>query len=141
MSFNKTLAPSLIEFSSIGDSTLGFITVGEAYKNVPFEIKRVYWTYFTPNNVKRGGHAHKELEQIIFAVCGRIEFFTETLDGNKESFVLDTPNIGLYIPKLVWRDIQFSHSAVLLCLASEHFIESDYIRNYTDFKTVAENEK
>jgi hypothetical protein len=126
--------PRLVEFSSIGDSTLGFITVGEVYKNVPFEIKRVYWTYFTPHNVRRGGHAHKELEQIIFAVCGKIEFNIETIQGEKQTFVLDSPEVGLYIPRLIWRDIKFSHNAVLICLASEIFEEEDYIRDYSLFK-------
>ncbi|MDI3318641.1 sugar 3,4-ketoisomerase [Pinibacter soli] len=126
--------PKLVEFASIGDSSLGFITIAEAHKNVPFEIKRVYWTYFTPHNVIRGGHAHKNLEQIIFAVCGRIEFNIETIDGEKNSFVLDSPDKGLYIPRLVWRDIKFSHNAVLLCLASEVYLEEDYIRHYEDFK-------
>lgn len=126
--------PRLVNFSSIGDSTLGFITIGEANKNVPFEIKRVYWTYFTPNNVRRGGHAHKQLEQIVFAVCGRLEFHVENVEGITETFVLDSPDVGLYIPKMIWREIKFSHNAVLLCLASEVFYEGDYIRNYSVFK-------
>lgn len=128
------IMPSLIEFPSIGDSTLGYITVGEAQKNVPFEIRRVYWTYFTPNNVRRGGHAHKNLQQVVFAVCGVIRFYIENLDGEKKEYVLDSPNIGLYIPRLIWRDIQFSHNAVLLCLASDHYKEEDYIRDYLEFK-------
>lgn len=137
MSLSKiSTIPSLIEFPSIGDSSLGYITIGEAYKNIPFDIKRVYWTYFTPNNVKRGGHAHKNLEQIIFAVNGKIEFYTETLDGLLNTFILDSPQQGLYIPPLIWRDIQFSHSAVLLCLASEAYTEEDYIRHYSDFKNL-----
>ena len=131
---NNSGFPRLMSFSSIGDSSLGFITVGEVHKNVPFEIKRVYWTYFTPNNVLRGGHAHKQLKQMIFAVCGRIEFNVENLEGRKETFVLDSPDTGLYIPPLTWRDIKFSHNAVLLCLASEAYQEDDYIRDYDTFK-------
>lgn len=134
-------APTLIEFSSIGDPSLGYITVGEANRNVPFEIKRVYWTYFTPHNVIRGGHAHKELQQLIFAVAGRIEFTTETLTGIKDSFVLDNPNKGLYFPPLVWRDIQFSHNAVLMCLCSDHYEEDDYFRDYSEFKSFINHEK
>ena len=129
--------PRLIEFATIGNPALGFISVAENNKNIPFEIKRVYWTYYTPNKVKRGGHAHKMLEQLIFAVSGIIEFNTQCKNGNAESFVLDKPNIGLYIPRLVWRDIKFSHSAVLLCLASELYIESDYIRDYNVFKKLS----
>ncbi len=131
------LLPHLVVFPKIGDSSLGYISVAEAQDNVPFEIKRVYWTYFTPDEVERGGHAHRELEQIIFAVGGRIDFFLESLAGEKQHFVLEKPNIGLYIPKLYWREIRFSHNAVLLCLASEHYTEADYFREYKDFKNHA----
>ncbi|MDR0811616.1 MAG: FdtA/QdtA family cupin domain-containing protein [Paludibacter sp.] len=125
--------PFITEFNQIGSTALGYITVAEGLKNVPFDIKRVYWTYFTPNNVQRGGHSHYELQQVIFAVSGQIWFNTENLDGNKQQFLLDTPNKGLYIPKMTWRDIKFSHSAVLLCLASELYDENDYIRDYQEF--------
>lgn len=127
-------SPHIIHFSKIGSQDLGYITVAEEQKNVPFEIKRVYWTYYTPQDVIRGGHAHKELHQIIFAVSGTIEFNTLDMEGNNETFILDTPSKGLYIPKLIWRDIKFSHSAVLLCLASELYDEKDYFRDFDEFK-------
>lgn len=127
------LIPELREFSPIGSPALGYITVGESNINIPFDIKRVYWTYYTPNDVSRGGHAHKKLEQMIFAVSGRIIFNTEDRYGNKKKFELEKPHIGLYIPPYTWRDIQFSHSAVLLCLASKCYEESDYIRDYEEF--------
>ena len=127
--------PVIIDFPGIGSSQLGFISVAEQGINVPFEIKRVYWTYFTPNEVKRGGHAHIKLEQIVFAVSGIIKLNTEDVFGNKLEFILDRPYMGLYIPKLTWRDIEFSHSAVLLCLASCIYQEDDYIRDYEEFKT------
>lgn len=125
--------PRIIEFDKIGSPALGYITVAEQYKNIPFDVKRVYWTYYTPQDVIRGGHAHKELEQVIVAVSGTIIFNTEDLNGNKQTFVLDHPTKALYIPKRVWRDIQFSHSAVLLCLASEYYLEEDYYRDYQEF--------
>ena len=126
--------PQLIEFPRIGSQDLGYITVAEAQSNTPFDIKRVYWTYYTPQDVIRGGHAHKKLQQVIFAVSGTIEFNTLDLEGNRENFILDSPSKGLYIPKLIWRDIKFSHSAVLLCLASEHYEEEDYFRDFEEFK-------
>lgn len=126
--------PQYFCLDKIGNSSLGFITVAENMKNIPFEIKRVYWTYYTPQDVVRGGHAHKRLEQLIFAVSGRIEFNTINLDGMEKTFILDSPSKGLYLPRLIWRDIKFSHSAVLLCLASELYDESDYFRDYQDFK-------
>jgi dTDP-4-dehydrorhamnose 3,5-epimerase-like enzyme len=126
--------PALIEFGIIGALHEGYITVAEAQKNVPFEIKRVYWTYYTPQSIIRGFHAHKTLHQVIFAVCGKITFSVEDRARNKKSFTLEEPHVGLYLPPLSWREIQFSHNAVLLCLASEHYAEEDYIRNYQDFR-------
>lgn len=126
--------PSYFNLDKIGDSSLGFITVAENLKNTPFEIKRVYWTYYTPQDVIRGGHAHRNLEQLIFAVAGTIQFNTENQNGEKEEFLLDSPSKGLYLPKLIWRDIKFSHNAVLLCLASELYDENDYFRNFDDYK-------
>ena len=125
--------PYLIDFNKIGSSNLGYISVGENHENIPFEIKRVYWTYYTPQDVTRGGHAHYDLEQVIVAVSGTITFTTEDLQGNKSEFILDSPEKGLYIPKLIWRDIKFSHNAVLLCMASEKYIAADYIRDYKTF--------
>ena len=132
--------PYLIEFSKTGSPILGYISVAQN-SALPFEIKRVYWTYFTPDSVIRGNHAHYELEQLIFATSGRIEFVLEDLNGQSEKFVLDSPNVGLYIPKLYWRTIKFSHNAVLLCLASMEYGEDDYIRKYDDFKALSRNEE
>lgn len=125
--------PHLINFNKIGSPNLGYISVGENHEDIPFEIKRVYWTYYTPQDITRGGHAHYNLEQVIVAVSGIITFNTEDLKGNKADFILDSPDKGLYIPKLIWRDIKFSHNAVLVCMASEKYIESDYIRDYKTF--------
>lgn len=125
--------PHVIDFNKIGSPNLGYISVGENHQNIPFEIKRVYWTYYTPQDVTRGGHAHYDLEQVIVAASGMITFITEDLEGKKEEFILDSPDKGLFIPKLIWRDIKFSHNAVLLCMASEKYIELDYIRDYEIF--------
>lgn len=125
--------PALINFGKLGSSELGYITVAE---KLPFEIKRVYWTYYAPHNVIRGNHAHKELCQIIFSLSGVIKFELENINGDKENFVLETPEVGLYIPKMYWRTMKFSHNAVLLCLASEVFKEEDYIRDYYEFRSL-----
>lgn len=125
--------PFLIDFPKIGSPELGYISVAEVEKNIPFEIKRVYWTYYTPNDITRGGHAHLLLNQVIFAVSGIITFNTIDIKGNKEEFILDNPYTGLFIPNLIWRDIKFTHSSVLLCLASEIYNENDYIREYKNF--------
>lgn len=125
-----------IELPAIGSTELGYISIVENFKNIPFEIKRVYWTYYTPQNVKRGGHAHKSLNQLIVAVSGKIIFNFEELSGIKTQFTLDNPSEGLLIPNMIWREIQFSHNAILLCVSSEEFKESDYIRSYSDFKLI-----
>ena len=125
--------PNILKLESIGSSELGYITVAEWQKNIPFVIKRVYWTYYTPNQVTRGHHAHKKLEQCIFAVSGHIEFELINQSGEKFNFTLNNPDQGLYIPPMHWRTIKFSHSAVLLCLASEVFEQDDYIRDYNEF--------
>ena len=129
------LEPHLIDFSKVGKPELGYLTIAQN-SELPFRIERVYWTYFTPDEVVRGNHAHHELEQIIFAVSGQIEFELESLDGIKQTYMLTRPNVGLYIPRHYWRTIRFSHNAVLMCLASLEYDEEDYIRKYNDFKAL-----
>lgn len=129
-----TELPAILEFPSIGNSTEGYISIAEVEKNIPFAVKRVYWTYFTPQNVIRGYHAHKGLFQVIVAVSGKIVFRVEDMFGKKAEYTLDQPNVGLFLPPFTWREITFSHNAVLLCLASEWYDENDYIRDYSTFK-------
>jgi hypothetical protein len=130
--------PYLIHFNSVGKPDLGYITVAENQKNIPFDIKRVYWTYYTPHQVTRGHHAHKDLHQCIFAVSGIIEFELINVQGEKSMFTLDSPEKGLYIPPMHWRTINFSHSAVLLCLASDVYKVDDYIRDIDQFNKMTE---
>jgi 5-deoxy-D-glucuronate isomerase len=124
--------PRLITFPKIGNSSLGYISPAEN-ENLPFEVKRIYWTYFTPEDVQRGGHAHHDLEQILVAVAGKITVQTEMPDGTKHTFVLDSPSQGVYLPKYSWHIMQYSHNAVQMCIASMVYEESDYIRDYNDF--------
>lgn len=126
--------PQLLTLDRIGTPNLGYISILEkGSENLPFEIKRVYWTYFTPNHVERGNHAHKKLQQIIVAVSGVIDFNLIDTKKNEFKFVLDSPEKALFIPEGYWREIRFSHNAVLLCLASEEYDETDYIRDYDEF--------
>ncbi|MFN3020959.1 sugar 3,4-ketoisomerase [Chryseobacterium sp. TY3] len=124
--------PHLIEFPKIGKPELGFISVAEK-ANLPFVPKRIYWTYFTPEDVERGGHSHFDLHQILIAVSGKIEVTTELLDGQKETFILEKPNVGLFIPKMCWRTMKYTHNAVQMCIASNEYDENDYIRDYQIF--------
>ena len=134
------MKPYLIRFDSIGSSKLGYITAVQYPENLPFVVKRVYWTYFTPHNVERGNHAHFDLHQIIVAVSGIIRFSIEGPDGSRSEFILDNPDVGLYLPPMHWRTIHFSHTAVLLCLASQEYQAEDYIREYDEFKRISNKE-
>lgn len=117
----------------------GNLTVAEQMRNVPFEVKRVYWTYDVPAGERRGGHAHKECVEFIIAVSGS---FTVTLDdgkGNRKDFHLNHPWQGLLVPTGIWRTLEdFSSGAVCLVLASESYDEDDYIYEYEDFLKYAE---
>lgn len=130
------MQPRLIEFSQLGDPTTGFMTVA-ANSALPFCIQRVYWTYSVAEDVIRGHHAHRELEQIIFAVAGTIEFTLESVYGQQTIYHLNRPGLGLYIPRHYWRTIKFSPDAVLMCLASLEYTEEEYIRDYDEFKRLA----
>ncbi|MDV3905383.1 dTDP-6-deoxy-3,4-keto-hexulose isomerase [Elizabethkingia anophelis] len=124
--------PFIIEFPKIGQSSLGYISIAEK-DNLPFIPKRIYWTYYTPEEVERGGHSHYDLYQILVPVSGRIEITTELLNGDKQTFLLDKPNIGLFIPKMCWRTMKYTHNAVQMCIASNEYDEKDYIRDYNIF--------
>jgi len=103
---------------------------------VPFEIKRVYYIYDTQAGVARGFHAHKALKQVAVCVSGSCRFLLD--DGaNKEEVVLNSPTQGLLIEHMVWREMyDFSEDCVLMVLASEHYDEADYIRDYDAFSSI-----
>lgn len=112
----------------------GNITVVSSKITIPFDIKRVYYLYDVPGGEERGGHAHKNLFQLLVAVSGSFEV---TLDdgNNKKTIQLSRPNFGLFITPGIWRELHsFSSGSVCLVLASEPYSEDDYIRNYQNFK-------
>ena len=127
--------PYIMEFPKIGNSQLGYISVAENI-NLPFDVKRIYWTYYTPESIERGGHAHYELQQILLAVSGKIIVTVEMPKESKEEFILENPNQGLYIPKRAWRTMKYTHNAVQICIASMVYEEDDYIRDYDIFKAI-----
>lgn len=126
--------PHLITFPKLGESSIGYISVTEAESHVPFTINRVFWTYYTPESIVRGRHAHYQTEQVLVAVTGRIIVTTEEPDGTIQVFNLESPNEGVYIPPNCWHTMQYSHTAVQLVFASTKYNEFDYIRSYDDFK-------
>lgn len=121
-----------IKFSQMGDERGSLVSL-ENNINVPFDIKRVYYIYGTKNGVSRGYHAHKALKQIAICVTGHCKFILD--DGSsREETVLDSPDKGILIEDMVWREMhEFSEDCVLLVLASEHYDEEDYIRDYQVF--------
>jgi hypothetical protein len=126
----------LLNLGRIGSRELGYLSVAEVGDDVPFPIRRVYWTYYTPHDVERGHHAHRDLEQVLVAVSGIIQVTTENVLGGVRTFVLDDPGKGLHMPKLHWRTLKFSHSAVLLSLASMEYDPDEYIRSYDEFRAL-----
>ena len=126
--------PHIINFPKIGNSSLGYISLAEN-ETLPFTVKRIYWTYFTPDDVERGGHAHHDLEQILVAVAGKITVNTEMPNGSKHTFILESPHQGVYLPRYAWHIMQYSHNAVQMCIASMMYDEKDYIRDYEYFKS------
>lgn len=123
---------SLITLPKIFDPR-GNLTVAESMKQVPFDVRRVYWTYDVPSGESRGGHAHRQCRELIIAISGS---FTVTIDNVKEkqSFHLNHPWQGLLVETEVWRTLDdFSSGAVCLVLASDPFEEADYIREYDEY--------
>ncbi|MDD6628140.1 MAG: FdtA/QdtA family cupin domain-containing protein [Lachnospiraceae bacterium] len=122
----------IIELEKHGDERGNLIAI-EENKNIPFEIKRVYYMFDTIENVRRGYHAHKELKQLLICVAGSCMIMLD--DGKvKEEIVLDRPDKGLILNPGLWREMHdFSEGAVLMVCASEYYDESDYIRDYNDF--------
>lgn len=124
------------------DDSRGQLIAIEAMQDIPFDIKRIYYIYETAQGVVRGFHAHKNLQQVLICIHGSCKI---RLDNGTEKTVvpLEDPSVGLYVANNMWREMfDFSPGAVLLVLASEHYDESDYIRNYGDFlKYVKEESK
>ncbi len=122
-----------LTFLTKGDERGNLIAL-EENKNIPFDIKRVYFIFDNKEGVRRGFHAHKNLEQVLICVSGSCEILLD--DGEEKSIIkLENRNEGLFIEKLVWREMfNFSADCVLIVLASDYYDEKDYIRDYNDFK-------
>lgn len=127
-----TSIAEIINFPVHGDHTGSLIAL-EKGEDFPFEIKRVYYIWGTAKDVVRGHHAHKNLEQVIVCTSGSCDFILD--DGtHRQTYHLSSPTQGLYIKNNVWREFtNFSPDCVVMVLASEHFNEADYIRDYKMF--------
>lgn len=118
-------------------SNFGNLVPIEATDDIPFLVNRVYYIYGVPNDMKRGFHSHINLQQVLICVHGSVKILTKTPFEEKITN-LDSPLKGLYIGPMIWREMyDFSEDAVLLVLASEHYTETDYIRDYSKFENLA----
>jgi dTDP-4-dehydrorhamnose 3,5-epimerase-like enzyme len=122
----------LIDFKIKGDDRGSLIAL-ESNKNIPFDIKRVYYIFGTKENVQRGFHAHKQLKQVAVCLNGSCKILLD--DGNeKKSVLLNKPEKGLIIREMIWREMyDFTKDCILIVLASELYDKNDYIRDYEEF--------
>ena len=129
--------PQILQLPKIVDAR-GNLSFVEANRHIPFEIKRSYWIYDVPGGEVRGGHAFKEQDEFIVALSGSFDVVVDTGGGRKKRFPLNRSYFGLYIPKGVWRSLEnFSTNSLALVLASTVYNENDYIRDYAEFITFA----
>jgi dTDP-4-dehydrorhamnose 3,5-epimerase-like enzyme len=124
----------VIEFADFGDERGNLVVIEGNGRDIPFDMKRVFYIYGSDAEVVRGQHANRRTEFIMVNVCGTSKV---RIDNGKESTIieLNKPRMGLYISSMVWKDMySFSSDSILLVIASEHYDSAEYIRNYDDFK-------
>lgn len=126
----------IIDLPRINDPR-GNLTFVEGQVHIPFDVRRVYYLYDVPGGAERGGHAHKALHQLIIAMSGSFDIHLD--DGTtKKTFHMNRSYFGLYVPTMIWREIDnFSSGAVCMVLASERYEEADYYRDYQEFSLAA----
>ncbi len=128
-----------VELTNHYDQEKGRLTFFESRRDIPFEIKRIYYINSVPQGAIRGHHAHKNLKQMLFCPFGKIRIVLD--DGKmKHSVLLDTPTRGLVIGDGIWRTMEFlTDNAVLCVAASDYYDENDYIRDYNEFINYVES--
>lgn len=123
----------MLEFPQHGDER-GHLVIAEGQKDIPFDIKRVFYIYGSDKDVVRGQHANRKTEFVLINVAGTSKVKVKDGEGNEAIFYLNRPHTGIYLPTMVWKDMyDFSEDSVLLVLASEHYDAEEYIRNYNEF--------
>lgn len=130
----------MLDFPQKGDER-GHLVIVEGMKDIPFDIKRIFYIYGSDAQVVRGQHANKNSEFVLINVAGTSKVKVKDGKGNEAVFTLNRPHTGVYLPKMVWKEMyDFSEDSVLLCLSSEHYDPEEYIRDYNEFvMIVAEN--
>ena len=123
----------MLSFKQNGDER-GLLVVIEGNKDIPFDIKRIFYIYGSDPTVVRGQHANRETEFVLVNVAGKSKVKVYDGKGNEAIFMLNRPHTGIYLPTMVWKDMyDFSEDSVLLVLASEAYNPNEYIRNYDEF--------
>lgn len=123
----------MLEFTQKGDER-GHLVIIEGMVDVPFDIKRIFYIYGSDEGVIRGQHANKKSEFLLINVAGTSKVRIKDGKGNETIFSLNRPHTGIYLPKMIWKDMyDFSQDSVLLCLSSEHYDPDEYIRDYNEF--------
>ncbi|WP_026659864.1 sugar 3,4-ketoisomerase [Butyrivibrio sp. AC2005] len=123
----------MLEFSQRGDER-GHLVIVEGMEDIPFEIKRIFYIYGSDHDVVRGQHANRNSEFVLINVAGTSKVRVKDGKGNEAIYSLNRPHTGIYLPRMVWKDMyDFSEDSVLLCLASTHYDNSEYIRDYDEF--------
>ena len=124
----------MLEFSQKGDER-GHLVIVEGMKDIPFDIKRIFYIYGSDSKVIRGQHANRKSEFVLINVAGTSKVRVKDGKGNEAVFALNRPHTGIYLPKMVWKEMyDFSEDSVLLCLASENYDAEEYIRDYKEFQ-------
>lgn len=131
---------SMLEFHQHGDAR-GHLVVIEGGQDIPFEIRRIFYIYGSKPDVVRGQHANRRTEFMLINVAGTSKVRVKDGLGNERVFHLDRPHTGIYLPRMIWKDMyDFSEDSVLLVLASEHYDPEEYIRDYDEFVKAAEKQ-
>ena len=124
-----------IMYSPVHTTNSGDLSIIDQTNILPFEMKRIFYIYNNPLGSKRGDHAHIKLEEFIWCLQGKIQVFTISIYGKENSFILDEPNKGLYLPNKTWTyQINLSEDSIYCVLCSDFYKEEDYIRNFEKFK-------
>ena len=134
---NKT---EMLEFTERGDDR-GHLVICEGGIDIPFDIKRIFYIYGSDSEVVRGQHANRNSEFVLINVAGTSKVRVKDGKGNETVYSLNRPHTGIYLPKMVWKDMyDFSDDSVLLCLASTHYDANEYIRDYDEFVRIINEE-
>ncbi len=130
--------PRMLNLPQHGDER-GWLVVAEGEKDIPFDIKRIFYIYGSDSSVVRGNHANRKSEFFLINVAGSCKVKTKDGLGNEKIFVLDRPHIGVYLASATWKEMyDFSEDSILLCLASEKYDSEEYIRDYDEFVTAVQ---